>query len=445
MFSAFARFFKPVTLVTLLSVSLLSTKTASAIEQPIGIINALIIDGTGTPPSTSKNILIQGTQIVDIGENIQFPEGTKIIDAEGKVLMPGLADMHIHFTDGGDGFDFLGYQRRLNALLYSGVTTVLDTGGVLPFLKQLKLAIDNQVIVGPHINYVGPLIDSADPTWPVISRSMVSTVQAKEIANYLNNNGASAIKAYANLSRPQMYALVSAGKEVGLPVIVDAWVRNGFEHMVTLGLRAFAHTPSRVTEQTLNIMKNRDVFIISTLGIGEYKEKARHGQLGFLDSALLVNTMPDWSIAKTRNLYESDSKTQAYQPGTFYKQQLENIKKIHSAGIKVVAGTDDTGHFTGEELHRELEQLVDAGLTPLEAITAATYHAAKLLDQDDQWGVIKVGTRADLLIINGRPDIRISESRNIETVIKSGEIIDRTRLTIKHSTAPRFRDTSTSY
>lgn len=423
----------------------ISPLTGIASQTHVGIVNAIVIDGTGAAPLHNARVLIHDETIAAVGPNVAFPKHTRVIDAKGQVLMPGLADMHIHFTDGGDGFDFLGYQRRLNAFLYAGVTTVFDTGGVLPFLQQIKKAIDAEVIQGPHIFYVGPLIDSLDPRWPVISRSMASTSQASDIATYLKTHGASAIKAYANLSRPQMWALVRAGNEVGLPVIVDAWVRNGFEHMVTLGLRAFAHTPSRVTPQTLKVMKQRNVMIISTLGIGEYQEKAKQGHTDFLASPLLTRTMPHWAIDKTRSLSKRRAPSEAFEPGHFYGRQKHNLKQIHAAGITVVAGTDDTGHFSGEELHRELEQLVEAGLSPLQAIQAATDSAARLLEQQGQWGVIKPGARADLLLVDGRPDLRISETRNITLLMKAGEIIDRAALVLNEQASPSFRDTSTDY
>jgi imidazolonepropionase-like amidohydrolase len=109
---------------------------------------------------------------------------------------------------------------------------------------------------------------------------------------------------------------------------------------------------------------------------------------------------------------------------------MDHTRQVHEAGIPVVAGTDGPtkGVFLGEGLHRELELLVEAGLTPLEAISAATRNGAMMMKTEDEWGTIEAGKRADLLVIDGRPDQTISDTRNIVTVIQAGRLIDRNDL-----------------
>jgi hypothetical protein len=177
--------------IVFLATTLLLTP-AFAKENVTAIINAVIIDGNGGTPIENGTILIEGEQIKSVGANIKIPRGAEIIDAAGQTAMPGLADMHVHLADGGG---LLGYQRRLNALLYSGVTTVMDMGAVMPFVQQMRQAIEADRIPGPYIYYVGPLIDSVDPQWPAISRSMASSAQAPGIVEYLKKNGADAVKA----------------------------------------------------------------------------------------------------------------------------------------------------------------------------------------------------------------------------------------------------------
>ncbi|MEX0617886.1 MAG: hypothetical protein WD180_02890 [Pseudohongiellaceae bacterium] len=213
-----------------LSFSFILFSPTFAQENLKAIVNAVIIDGNGGPVVEDGTIVIRNDVIEAIGVQLDIPMGAEVIDAAGRAALPGLADMHIHLSGNGYGFDLLGYQRRLNAFLYAGVTTIFETGGILPFVQQLRQAIEAEKIAGPYIYYAGPLIDSLDPQWPELSRSMASEAQALGIAQYLKANGASAIKAYAKLSRPQVAALVVAGREVGLPVILDAWVRNGMEH-----------------------------------------------------------------------------------------------------------------------------------------------------------------------------------------------------------------------
>jgi len=445
----YARTVKYLMFVTLLLILTGLQTPVVANEKTIAIINAIIIDGNGEAPIEGGSIVIAGDKITAVGNNVVIPVGAKIIDAAGKVAIPGLADMHVHISWGGEGHDLLGYQRRLNALLYSGVTTILDTGAVLPFVKQIRQAIEAEKIAGPHIYYVGPLVDSVDPQWPAVSLSMASEHQAQNITAYLKDNGADAIKAYAKLNRPQIVALVRHGEKLGLPVIVDAWFANGGEHLITTGLKAFAHTPRRVTDETLMIMKERGVQIITTRAVGGVVKRARLKGLSFLQSELITNTTPPWMLdkaVKDANRALSDKQyADEFYSERFHKKLQENVKRIFDAGIPLVAGTDNDGLFTGEELHFELELLVDAGLTPLEAITTATKNAAKLMNDEDNWGTLEAGKRADIILVEGRPDKNISDSRNIKLVMKKGRVIDRDLLIFNQGTDSGIRDTEFEY
>lgn len=435
--------------LAILSLCLMLLSPAFSQENLKAIVNAVIIDGNGGPPVENGTIIIRNDVIEAVGTQLDIPAGAEIIDAAGRTALPGLADMHLHLSENGYGFDLLGYQRRLNALLYAGVTTVFETGGVLPFVQQLRQAIEADKIAGPHIYYVGPLIDSLDPQWPEISRSMASEAQALGIARYLKASGADAIKAYAKLSRPQVAALVVAGREVGLPVILDAWVRNGMEHYNTVGLRAYAHTPGSVTENTLSVMKARNVYIITTRAVGDIAKRVTLRGATFLQDDLISGTTPPWMMAKVADEIErlqsdDDYARQSFDVG-IHQQMQENLRSLFEAGIPLVAGTDNDGLFIGDDLHFELELLVDAGLTPLEAITAATKNAALLMEDEDEWGTLEAGKRADILLVNGRPDKSISDTRKIELVIQKGRVLERERLAFDSQLDTGIRDTNSEY
>ena len=420
--------------------------TAVAQENVVAIVNAIIIDGNGDAPIEDGVILIRGDRIEAVGKKIKIPADAKIIDADGRVAMPGLADMHVHLAAGWseDGRDVLGYQSRLNALVYAGVTTVFDTGNFLPFVAQLRQEIDAGRIIGPKIYYVGPLIESADPNWPAISLSLTSTAQAPGIVKYLKNNGADAVKAYGRLSGPQIRSLVFAARKESLPVIVDVWVRNGAEHLLTSGLRAFAHTPGRVTEDTINTMKEREIFIITTHAGTEASSRLRHPT--YLQHPLIADTINPKILDDLRNeaaleLTDREKENLEFK-SAFIEQVQENVKNLWDAGVPLVAGTDGTtkGLFLGEGIHRELELLVAAGLTPLDAITAATKNAARLMEDEGDWGTLDAGKRADILLVKGRPDLNISDTRNVEVVMQRGRIIDRDALTFVVNDDPGFVD-----
>lgn len=399
--------------------------------EDIAIVNARILDGNGGPVIENGIVLISEGKIKAIGTSVSIPTKAKIIDVEGKTVMPALADMHTHLAWGGEDFDLLGYQWKLNAYLYAGVTNVFDLGGVLPQLKQIQTGIKNGEIVGPNIHYVGPLIDSVDPAWPEVSRSIVSEAQAPGLVSYLKRNGASAVKAYAKLNRAQVLALVREGKRVELPVILDGWALNGAFHNITTGITAFAHTPREVSANTLSLMQRFKTQVITTRSVGGAVPHTVLRGEAFMENAFIKNTMPPWLFNKIQQDVQKAQADQEYVNNNFsrdfHKKLQTTIKEMHDAGIPLIAGTDDTT-FYGDALHFELELLVDAGLTPLQAITTATMNAAALVQQSDIWGTLEKGKRADILVIDGKPEQNIKHTRNITMLIKHGQIIDRSAL-----------------
>ena len=124
---------------------------------------------------------------------------------------------------------------------------------------------------------------------------------------------------------------------------------------------------------------------------------------------------------------------------------MKNIRKLHAAGVPIIAGTDSPypGVYYGEGLHRELELLVEAGLTPLEAISAATRNAAVFM-RDTTWGTIEPGRRADLLLVNGRPHERIGDARRISAVMQAGRMLPRSQLTFAAQHNMKFRATGSA-
>src|SRR5512139_1234895 len=146
--------------------------------RPMAFTHAVIIDGNGGAPIEDGVLVMRGDKIESVGraQDVRIPPEALSTNLRGKVVMPGLADMHVHMLGGWDGVsvDMLGYRRYLNALLYAGVTTVLDTGNVKPYIIQLREEIAAGRLLGPRIYCAGPLIDGPDPLWQPISYSVTS-------------------------------------------------------------------------------------------------------------------------------------------------------------------------------------------------------------------------------------------------------------------------------
>jgi imidazolonepropionase-like amidohydrolase len=414
------------------------------------ITNVRIIDGNGGSTVANGTVVFQGERITAIGpsDGVAVPAGATVIDGTGKTALPGLADFHVHLIGGWDGdrVDMLGYRRYLNSLLYAGVTSVLDVGNVLPYVQQMHQEIEAGRLMGPRIYYAGPLIEGADPVWPPLSYAVSSVAQIPAYVDQLKNAGVHVVKAYGGLSLMQLGVLVREASADSLSVIVDAWESNGTTEVAATGVRAFAHiSGSDMTEETIALMAQRHTANITTLALKESFSRQRLQDLDFLNHDLIANTMPRWLL---QELTEEASRTLDTVDNVWVARSVEalaaekrNAKRLFDAGIMLVAGTDAPypGVFLGEGIHRELELLVEAGLTPLQALTAATKNAATLMDSEDEWGTLEAGKRADILVVSGNPAINIGDTRNVDLVIQGGRILDRNALEYDPDTDPGYR------
>jgi imidazolonepropionase-like amidohydrolase len=429
---------------------------APAIAGSVAITNVRIIDGNGGVPIEHGTIIIENQHIAAVGNSseVQVPRSVKRIDGMGGSVLPGLADMHVHLLGGTDGvgLDILGYQKYLNALLYAGVTTVMDTGNVEPFVLQLRAETRSGRVLGPRIYCVGPILDGADPVWPALSIAIASKDQIPRIVESLAAEKVDFIKLYVGLSDQLVRTISAEAKKRNLRTIIDQWSRNGSADIAQEGIAGFAHFPSHhIGDETIATIKAHNVFLISTLAVQESGLGRRFADLTFLDDPLIADTTPKYALDALRKKYGGLSAEQLAAQSTFttrvdLKGAESNVPRFRDAGILFAAGTDAIypGDFQGEGLHRELELLVESGLSPLEAITAATKSAAAIVNASAEWGTLEAGKLANLVIVDGKPDRRISDTRRITVVIKEGAIIDRAALRLDHSRVPDYRETGSS-
>jgi imidazolonepropionase-like amidohydrolase len=427
-----------------------------SLGAPLALTNVRIVDGNGGPPLEHGTLIIDGKRIVAVGASseVRIPAGARRIDGGGKSALPGLADMHLHLVGGtnGLGIDMLGYQKYLNALLYAGITTVMDTGNVAPFILQLRAEVAAGRVLGPRIYCVGPLVDGADPVWPALSIAIASKDQVPRIVAGLADDRVDFIKLYVGLSDQLIRTISAEAKKRDMRTIIDQWSRNGSADIAAEGIAGFAHFPSRrISDETIATIKAHDVFLISTLAVQESAVGRRWLDLSFLDDPLIADTTPHDVLDQLRKEYGGLSAQQlAAKSGYTMAVDLagaeSNVPRMRDAGILFAAGTDAVypGDFQGEGLHRELELLVESGLTPLQAISAATKNAAAIVRASQEWGTLEPGKLANVLLVDGAPDRRISDTRHVATVIKEGTIIDRTALRLDHGHEPEYREIGSS-
>src|SRR6266576_2438807 len=157
----------------------------------------------------------------------------------------------------------------------------------------------------------------------------------------------------------------------------------------------------------------------------------------YLDEPLIADTTPPWFLTElraeaTRNLSDAE-KNDVQKSAAGFDEMKRNVKKLLDAGVLLAAGTDAPypGVFQGEAIHHELELLVAAGMTPLQAIRTATSNAARVMHAEEEWGSLQTGRAANVLIVAGNPAERINDTRQVETVILNGKILDRASLRLR--------------
>jgi imidazolonepropionase-like amidohydrolase len=411
------------------------------------IRNVRVIDGTGAPARDGQTIVIADGLIQSVGATT--PAGGTAIDGTGLTALPGLADLHVHLQGGWDGErpDYLNFGRYLDSFLYNGVTTVLDAGNSMPFVTQVKQEIEAGRLRGPRVFTAGPMIDSAQPIWPPLAEPMADYAHAPGVIRRLAENHVDFAKAYAGLSDLHIRALADAARPAGLRLIADTWERNGSLSLVRTGLYAFAHAPHAVpmTDQIVSEMRARGMAVVTTVAVRESFANRRLQDLAWLDQPLVRDVTPPHLLEEMREA----SRAGAFKANADYETTMRltaaNVLALWRGGVLVAAGTDAPypGVFQGEGLHRELELLVEAGLTPLEAIRSATQNAARFVHGEQAgWGAIRAGQRADLVLVSGRPDQRIGETRTIVSVIQQGRVIDRAALKVAPG-EPAYRTSQT--
>jgi imidazolonepropionase-like amidohydrolase len=370
-----------------------------------------IIDCTGAPAQPESTVVIAQGHITAVGpsDGIKIPAGTRVVDATGKFLIPGLWDMHGHLTDA--------TEDAFPLLIMNGVTGVRDMGGDLAQLDRWRSEIDKGSRVGPHIIRAGPLVDG--PKEGVSNRLTVRTPEeARQAVHTLTTKGVDFIKVHNALPPEAFFALMDEAHKEHISVAVhlpknvssaeasDAGVAS-LEHVETLTENALWRkgATAKTIEQGLDE-------ILGPIGQDLFQRFVKNG-------TWYVPTL----VAYERGFVLWSDDSESVKPRLdIHEKNIEVIRMMHKAGVEIMAGSDfsDWALVPGVDLHNELALLVEAGFTPMEALQAATLNPAKFLGRTDTYGTIQVGRAADLVLLDMNPLEDISHTRKIHAVVLGG-------------------------
>lgn len=405
--------------------ALFSACGAAAVDaSTLVVTGGTLIDGTGRAAIPDATVVIANGKIVGAGAagTVSIPTAAERMDVRGKWIVPGLIDAHVH------------HQDWMDSLFVShGVTTVRDVGNdVDEILKQRE----SSATVGakrPRIYACGALLDGPIPRWGSrVSRAIATVDEARAVARELILRKVDCLKVYEQLTPPQVQAVVEEATAHG--VMVTAHLRDtSAADAVALGVRGLEHASgidyrsasSDALTDLAGLFASKGIFVVPTLVVID-RVLARLQSPGLRNDPLL-GLLP----LRRRELWEvpfvTGRWTQANVAPTvaLLRRKMELIQQLTRVSGRVVAGSDTPNPYIvpGASLHRELELLVEAGLTPLQAIGAATKTAAELLGQEASLGTLIQGKKADFVVVGGNPLEDISNLRQVEFVLRDGGIV----------------------
>ncbi|MFK7845745.1 MAG: CIA30 family protein [Rhodothermales bacterium] len=430
---------------TMIFVAFLLTILSQPVEaQDLLLNNAQIVDPAGETITTGS-VLIRNGRVSEISSATFMAEQPasfdgEIIDLQGKWLMPGLNDMHTH-SYGNMGpsqtaGDFVMTGAVARRMLYAGVTGFLDLFSAEDFIFQLREQKRNGEFPGADIYAAGPILTAPGghgTEYGIATRTISNPEEATVQVDELANKQPDVIKiVYDNagymptVDKATMTAVSVAAKAHNIPVVAHIGSWDDVRDVISAGIKAITHTPrGEIPEDIIALMKAQEVLTIPTLAVQtEFSRLVR--EPAALDNSLLAAVTPP-------ELLDSYRDTSAYDPrfkGFLVWQEgmradiFASVNKLAKAGIPVLTGTDagNPGVFQGFSVHREMELLVEAGLSPWQALASATTLAGDLVGQS--FGVRK-GDLANFIVLNTSPVEDIRNTQDIDMVIQRGELIDR--------------------
>ncbi len=410
----------------------------------IAIRNVTLIDGTGATPAPGTTVIVEGNRVTAVGTTVQAPAGARVIDGTGKFLMPGMIDAHIHLRGGRGGNRPAAEQERdavraLHGYLYAGVTTVFDAGNRPDFIMGLRGKEQSGAIVSPRILATGGTVASPNghggpyniEAWPADRKLLDEHLATKpDLAKIGQDEHGWGTRPQINqLSEDLLEKIIRYYHSKGVRVIIHTSNEHNSIEAIYAGADTMAHPiiQAPVSEAYLKMIGVKRVPTVSTLTIGDnYSRLADHPE--FLDEPLYLDTI---EADERQRLKTEESATQKANRWAAWMKVMtpvaqENMKRLNEAGKDIVAaGTDQT---SGAALHRELELLVAGGISPADVVVIATRNAARALGKLETLGTIEVGKLADVVLLRGDPTKDIQNAKNIDTVIKNGQIVDRAKL-----------------
>jgi len=456
--------------LSLLIVSVLAAQSPQAlspgvkpfvtVEAPVfALTHVRVIDGTGAPALEDQTVVVASGKIQAIGAaaSTAVPAGAKVLELRDYTVTPGLVGLHDHiFYPAGPGhYNTLEFSAP-RLYLACGVTTIRTTGGLEPYTElNLKRAIEEGRVPGPKMNVTSPYFEGRG-AFTLQMHELSGPDEARKMVQYWDDQGVDDFKAYTNISRAELAAVIEEVHKRGKK-ITGHLCSIGFREAAALGIDDLEHglfvdtefaagkkpdvcPPSRESreallklevsgpevQETIRELVAHKVAVTSTLPVFEISAPGRPPLQPRVLEAMAPETRINYLTQRARVGEVKDSPMPA-----LLKKEMEFERAFVQAGGLLLAGPDPTGYggvLPGFGDQREVELLVEAGFTPVEAIRIATLNGALYLNRADKNGTLEPGKAADMILIKGNPAQNILDIEKVETVFKDGLGYDSAKL-----------------
>lgn len=436
----------------------------------IAITDVTVIDGTGAPPRSSQTVLIQGSRIVSVGaaETVDVPSDAARVDGEGKFLIPGLWDMHMHFS-------LLGGPSILPLFTANGVTGVRDNGtDDSVFAWQREIAEGTRIgprIVSSGLAFVGYATpDDASEPW---SQGIVSLEDVEPALRH-RSEAADFVKIQDSfMPRDRWTAIANEATRYGMTIAGHVPMSLTLEEAIELGFTSIEHslgfamalTPDEADARARVMAAAERSAVDGYAALFEEDDRALDAvdetRLEALTAMMVEHRVAfdanlqdlramAWSSSGRWNddprlLYLPEDVADAWREAAVgelfnetntrhlrrtFERMPEIVAHLHEQGVMILAGTDAgaTFDFPGFDIHSELAMLVGGGLSPMEALRTATYNPAVFLGMADSLGTVESGKLADLVLLTANPLDDITNTQQIAAVFQNGNYYDRSAL-----------------